>query len=114
MAHVSVSTVLFYCANVLLVTAYVVIGALSFLPGGITGKVQQSKLQRNLGVTFFGAGAVLHLDLAAHVLFLEPFFDPIGKIAWDLTVIVCAQMLAVLVSLYLIRRERRAQRIERL
>lgn len=106
----SPSTFVFYCANVVLVTAYLVIAALSLLPGGVTGKVQQGSLLRSLTVAFFLSGAALHADLAVHVLALIPFFDPAGKITWDLTVITSTQMLAVFSSLVLIQREKRRQR----
>ena len=106
----SPSTFLFYCANIVLVTAYLVIAALSLLPGGVTGKVRQGRLLRTLSVVFFTSGAALHGDMAGHVLALAPFFDEHGRIVWDFTAIVCVQTAAVFASLVLIQREKRAQR----
>jgi hypothetical protein len=109
----SLSTWLFYVADLILATAYLVIAALSFLPGGVTGKVEQSPLMRWLGIAFFVTCGVLHADMAVHAALLEAFFDPFGHVARDLTAIVCVQMVAVLSSLGLIWREKRRQRRQR-
>lgn len=106
----SVPTFLFYCANLLIGVSYLVIAALSFQPGGITGKVQQSRFQRNVSVAFFLSGAALHADLAWHAFNLRPFLDPSGSVEWDLAGIIFFQMTTVVVSLASIRREKQRTR----
>lgn len=106
----SLSAFVFYCASVLLCISYLVIAALSFQPGGITGKVQQSKFQRDVGVGFFLAGAALYGDLAWHALAVRPIFAPGGDVAWDVAGLIAAKMLTVLVSLVSIQREKKRLR----
>lgn len=106
----SLPTFLFYCANVLLGVSYLVIAALSFQPGGITGKQQQTRFQRNVAVAFFLSGALLHADLAWHAFTLRPFLNPAGSVEWDLAVIIFFQAITVVVSLASIRRDKQRAR----
>lgn len=108
------STFIFYSANILLLTLYLIIAALVRRPGGISGRgTDQSRLQRYLGTAFFLLAAALHADMAWHVVTLTPFFRPPfgGPIAWDFALLVMAKFVTACTALiYQAVDNRRARR----
>lgn len=102
----SIPSFIFYCGNIMLATAYLVVTLLSMRSGGITGVDHQSGIRRALGVLFFAAGAALHVDIAIHTITKTTFFDDAGRIVWDFSSIVFVQMVAIVVSLVYVFRER--------
>lgn len=102
------STLVFYCGNLLLLTAYLLLAILSAKPGGVTGVQQQGPLLKWSGVTFFALAACLHLDMAIHTILHIPFFDDGGtRVTWDFSIIVFAKMASVVVALYAVGMETR-------
>lgn len=94
------STFIFYCGNLLLLAAYIVLAIMSARKGGITGVQESGPLLKWSGVVFFSLAALLHLDMAIHTVTHTPFFDDGGTtITWDFAVIVFAKMVAVAVAL---------------
>jgi hypothetical protein len=95
------SSYVFYTANVLLLTLYLIIAALVRRPGGISGRADQSPLQRYLGAGFFLLASALHADMAWHVVTLTPFFKPPrgGPIAWDFALLVLAKFVVAVTAL---------------
>lgn len=115
----ALSSFVFYSGNVLLLAVYLVLAALSRKPGGITGKSDADEVDRRLAVTFFLLAALLHADMAWHVITLIPFFLPPrgGPIAWDFALIVLAKFIVVAAAISRIfvkaRRERPRRRRSR-
>jgi hypothetical protein len=96
------SSYVFYTANVLLLTLYLIIAALVRRPGGISGRAtDQTPKQRYLGAGFFLLAAALHADMAWHVATLTPFFKPPrgGPIAWDFALLVLAKFVVAVTAL---------------
>lgn len=108
------STFVFYCGNILLLTAYVVLAFLSAREGGVTGVQHSGPVLKWSTVAFFGLAACLHADMAVHTITRIPFFDDGGsRITWDFALIVFAKMAAVgvgLVGIGIDARKRRGPR----
>lgn len=108
------STFIFYCGNLLLLAAYVVIAIMSARPGGVTGVQESGPVLKWSGVTFFSLAATLHLDMAVHTVLRVPFFENGGtRITWDFALIVFGKMMAVgvaLVGIQIDARKRRGRR----
>jgi hypothetical protein len=90
------STFIFYCGNITLLTAYAILARMSARPGG---------------VAFFSLAALLHLDMAIHTITRIPFFDNgTSRITWDFSIIVFAKMTSVVVALIGVRSDAHRRR----
>lgn len=89
-------TFFFYCGNILLLTAYIVLSLMSARPGGVTGVQDSGPVLKWSGVVFFALAAALHFDLAVHTILRIPLFEDNGsRISWDFSIIVFAKMISV-------------------
>jgi hypothetical protein len=105
------STFVFYCGNILLLAAYIVLALMSARRGGITGVQESGPLLKWAGVTFFALAALLHLDMAIHTVARIPFFDDDARrVTWDFAAIVFAKMTTVAVALVGVHIESRRRR----
>jgi ABC-type transport system involved in multi-copper enzyme maturation permease subunit len=105
------STFIFYCGNITLLTAYAILARMSARPGGVTGVSMPGPLLKWSGVAFFSLAALLHLDMAIHTITRIPFFDNgTSRITWDFSIIVFAKMTSVVVALIGVRSDAHRRR----